>query len=365
MAKQTTAGFNVDVFGSEWDAVKGEETQYSKFGDLPGGIKNGIALLTECKIGQYEKGDNEGEYFFYAHASVVHPVKHAGIKIKGKLTKIGPEALCETKKQDGTVVTKKEHMSKFANELRKLGVKTENLTPQKVVPAMNALLKKEVYFRFDTRGWTPPNSDTERVFHEWNGRLEADEMEDLQKLLKEQESGVDEDTGEGPLSDVEIEELVEKAKENDGPAKKELERRAVAAGYSSDEVQDADDWDDVASMIDNPKKKDKKKPSKKKPAKKKEPEPEPEEEEEQDEEEQEDEDEGEEESEDEDTDEDDGAWNVGDTVKFKPPKRGGGYLKKPADCEVMEIDEEKETCTLKNLSTDKLYKGVELSRLEV
>ena len=63
---------------------KSDETKFAGGGaNLPAGIEMGIAQLVMCKIGQYEKGDNTGEYYFMAQGIVVSPKVHDGIPIEG------------------------------------------------------------------------------------------------------------------------------------------------------------------------------------------------------------------------------------------------------------------------------------------
>ena len=51
-------------------------------------------------------------------------------------------------------------------------------------------------------------------------------------------------------------------------------------------------------------------------------------------------------------------YEVEDIVDYKPPR-----AKKKVRCEILEVDEEEETCSLKNLDTGKTYKDVSWGRL--
>ena len=57
-------------------------------GELPGGIRQGVARLVQCKIVEIKKGDNVEKLMFYASGSVVAPREHNGIPIYGLFTSI-------------------------------------------------------------------------------------------------------------------------------------------------------------------------------------------------------------------------------------------------------------------------------------
>lgn len=77
-------------FEQAFQSAKGEVLEVRR--DLPGGIKNGIARLVDCKFDEHKDGANKGKVFFYAAASVLEPAffndGHRSFKIEGLRTSI-------------------------------------------------------------------------------------------------------------------------------------------------------------------------------------------------------------------------------------------------------------------------------------
>lgn len=71
---------------------------------------------------------------------------------------------------------------------------------------------------------------------------------------------------------------------------------------------------------------------------------------------------GEEESE-EDTEEDDGMPKKGNTCKYLPNQVKGKPTPKPVECEILEVDVAKKTCTLKDLTSGKKFGNVPFERM--
>lgn len=171
------------------EAHKDDETSYGNFGELPGGINNGIAQLVDCRFGVFDKGDFKGEYFFYAAGVVVQPVEVNGEKIVGRRTSL-MEAICDTPTRKRATIA--DHIDWVYNELRKLGVDTATLDPTELEATCGALVVAAPYFRFST--WKPPEQKTgpyagkeSRVLHNWLGTCDYS--------ADGEDNGVDDETG--------------------------------------------------------------------------------------------------------------------------------------------------------------------------
>lgn len=167
-------------------AVKDNETEFSKFGDLPAGIENGIAKLDSVKFDQFKNGDLKNEWYFMAQAVVVLPKEVNGIPVENLQTRIGPEPLCDTPSRSRK--TTQEHVDWIYNELRKLGVDTKDLELADLEATCEALSEAAPYIRFRT--WaSKPNKDypDPKTNHSWNGTVEYTPEED--------DGAVDDETG--------------------------------------------------------------------------------------------------------------------------------------------------------------------------
>lgn len=197
------------LLGKHLKAHNKDETNYGmEFIDLPAGITGGIAKLVDAKVGVYKTGDNEGEQFLYLGGVVVEPkvvtatekvfqdgkvvvLSVREVDIAGQRTsKMVP--LCETSKQDGTVVTQDENVSTALNELRKLGGEgcTENVnTDEQLLEFLEDLKGQGVYFKFSTSARDPSAAyPTQRVWENWLG------AKDLEDYEPEEDEDIDDDT---------------------------------------------------------------------------------------------------------------------------------------------------------------------------
>lgn len=177
MAAQVVQSLLMKKLGSEF--VKAHEefknVKPEPKGELPGGIKNGIARLVNCKIVEIAKGKtNEGQLMFYASGSVVLPLEHDGIPIKGLFTQIMEPIFATPTRTRKTVA---EHIKWVYSELASLGLSLGALKPDTIEQAMDALRKNPPYFRFRT--WTPPKATTGKyagketmTMHFWDGKVE-------------------------------------------------------------------------------------------------------------------------------------------------------------------------------------------------
>lgn len=361
-----------------FSSAKKKDVKLPSGGNVPGGIENGVAKLTSIDFAEFQKGDNKGKPYFMAQAVVVNPDGSNrpwivnGVKIDGLQTKFGPEALCDTPKAGGKRKTFEEHMDHVVNLFKMLAGKeaVESLENASELKELGeSLIEQGTYFSFRT--WQPPkrkkgepgfnpkydgpDSPPSRVIETWGAAIEdfhtdageGEEVEDEEEVDSEEETeSEDEDTeeeaGEEESEDEDGEEesdeesdeeteddgLDEVAEAADNPkvstaqkaARKDLTAKAVEAGYTKEEVAEADDWASVVEMIRNPKE----------------------------EEESEDEEASDEEGDDSEETEEEATPEVGNEYKYKP--KGA---KKAIDVEVTKINEAKGLAYVKDSATKK------------
>ena len=323
-------------FGSAIGAHKETEVVRPSGGELPSGINNGIAVLDSMYLKQYEKGDNEGEYFYYASGTVVKPKEFEGVPIEGLKTTVGPWALCdqpnarkeEHQTVDGRVAWVLNQMKLFDAEavsnLADDGSDLEDL--------MAELVEAAPTFRFQTWGGdeydevdrsTGKKTGKKRrsqVRSTWLGVVDFDveadddvqeeetedeEVEDEEEETEETEEETEEDMEE---EGDDIEALLASANDEDAEDCEEAGNRlielAIEAGATEKAAKAAETWEEVVAMIQG---------------------------------------EGEEEEEEEEV-----SFSKGDVVNYKPPK-----AKKPNTYECVTSNQSKRTCKLKNVSTGK------------
>lgn len=160
------------------EAHKNDETEYSKFGELPEGLEGAIARLVEAKFDVYKEGNNKGEPYFYAAGVVVTPDIHVDKngtihRIEGLRTAIGPIPLCDTKNSKGEVTTLDQHVARMYNELRKLGLPTATIAFDQLEPTVAKLKAIGPYFKFRTwKGKPTEQYPDPRVNHDWQGVIQ-------------------------------------------------------------------------------------------------------------------------------------------------------------------------------------------------
>jgi hypothetical protein len=313
---------------------KNDDTDYGAGSDLPAGIEGGIAQLVECKFDTYKKGENEGEYFFYAAGVVVSPSDVNGVRVAGLRTQI-MEPMCATPTRKRSTVD--EHVAWAMNELRKLGIDTKELDLDGMESAAEALKEAQPHFRFRTwkgeKQTSGPYANREpRVQHEWRGVTEY--------VPEEGDAGVVDDTPDEPAPSKgkpaagkgkpapkaatdgdDLDALAEAADGGDTEAQTRLTELAGEAGVSDDDRDSAADWAGVVALIQSA---------------------------------------GDGGGDDgKETAADDWQPAKGEVYGYKPPK-----AKKPVDVEIMAVDEKKQTVNAKNLDDGKtLYRGVAWSEL--
>lgn len=257
--------------------------------DLPPGIRNGVARLTDCYFGQVQPGkQNAGEYFFRAVGVVVEPksvvFNGQDIGVEGLQTSI-MEMVCDTKKQDGTVVSLNDHVKNVMNHLKLLGAGPEAFAGGDLEAVAAALKQAGPYFRFSTS----PRKDmkTGEVTGAWENWHGGQGLEDYQPPAERdvEDSSADRN-GYGPADDVpdaapavlahnaaaaatpqakaaptaepdtlssaadnNLDELAEAADGGDDDAQQRLGDLAAEEGVPEDQVTGAASWAAVAELI--------------------------------------------------------------------------------------------------------------------
>ncbi len=155
------------------------ETVLPGGGDLPPGV-NGIAQLVSCEIKLIKDGDNQGKPMFYAAGVVVEPetfydkTTRQEMKVGGLRTNIS-EMLFDTpdRKGENSAKTVGDHIGRMYNYLRLLGLDTSQLNPQNIEASMAALVESGVYYRFRTwQGKATDEYPDPRTNHTWGEAVE-------------------------------------------------------------------------------------------------------------------------------------------------------------------------------------------------
>lgn len=326
------------------NAHKSDETEFDTGGSLPAGIEGGVAQLVDCKFGEVAEGkENAGKPYFYAAGIVHEPKEHGGVPIEGRRTSI-TEPLYDTPTRSRKDVD--DHMDWILNELRKLGVDTEELNDLDELDATASALKDDgPYFRFRTwkgeKQTTGPYAGREpRTQEVWSGiiedyeppedddEVEEDDDEPEDDDTEDENEGEEDDTAEDSDDGEEGDDLEALGKEADDEDEDAQERLTELAEEAELDPGDFKTWAKLATAL----------------AKLSD-----------------DEDGDDDEGEDDDSegDDDEGEPEKGGVYKWKPPKK-----KKAIDVEVTAVQKKKQTVTVKDLATDKTFKGVDWEKLE-
>jgi hypothetical protein len=252
MSVKKTAGGIAAALGTKgqkaFEAHKGDDVTYGAGGDLPAGIEGGVAQLVECKFDVYAKGDNEGEYYFYAAGVVVSPEELGGVPIVGLRTSI-MEPMCDTPTRTRKDV--EAHLMWVLNELRKLGVDTAGMSYNDLDGIAEALKEEKPHFRFRTwkgsKQTTGPYKDVEpRTQHEWRGLVDGD----LPVASNDAAKDPVEETATEAVNGVEdLDVLAKAADDGDGDSQVRLTELAKEAGVEDDVVAEAENWAAVVAAI--------------------------------------------------------------------------------------------------------------------
>lgn len=319
-------------------------------GDLPSGLE-GIAELTDMYVGFYERGDHQGEPYFMAAGIVQEPESFNNVKVSGRRTQIGPEAICDTPERQGDKARKTEddHVDWILNQMKLFDEDAVHELPspctlEDLDTLARAIAEAGPYFSFRTWGGDEyKGRDGKmrkgRINHVWSGIVnyegngeateevveeeaaqeeveeetyEEETGEDAEETYEEEEGAEEEAAEEEPSEDEEpdIDALVEAADAEDGDAQNTLlDMAADASGMPRDKVEGLPTWQEVAELITGG---------------------------------------GEEEEEEE---EEEAGWTPteGDAVMYKPPK-----AKVPSEYTVFKVFPKNQTVKLRNEKTNRM-----------
>ncbi len=293
-------------------AHKADETDYGRI-EIPGGIRNGVAKLVDCKFDKYKTGVNEGEYYFLAAGVVVEPKQNEeGVPVVGLRTQI-MIPVCATTNRNGVTTDVDAHVASILNEMRKLGINTEEIGDEDLEEAAELLKEESPYFKFSTTQSKPTEEFPDpRVWENWHG------VKGLENYIPEDDEDVEDNTEDDEEEETEekTEEknLGELAEEGDKDAQIELEKLCDKAGV---DPEDFGTWVEVFEALEGSE---------------------------------------EEEEEEEETLQPD----KGEMYFYKPPKK-----RKSVEVEVTAVFKTKKTVNLKNAEDNKtVYKGVTWEKLK-
>lgn len=238
--------------------TKNNEVSYG-IQDLPPGIVNGTAKLTECKFDLYKTGDNTGQPYFLAMGVVVSPdsVKlkdGSTVPVRGLYTRL-MIGLVDGKDKDGKKVPVDGEggaMAKVVNEMKKLGADPSELSDVSELETLAAALKQAApTFRFSTSsGKVTPQYPNPRTWENWNGVTEFHQDEDAGAGVDDQtgEAGAEDAGDEGATDtadeateyrdDTDLTSLGDRAEAGDEDAQKELVAFGKKAGLTQKQIDD-------------------------------------------------------------------------------------------------------------------------------
>lgn len=278
MPPTTTPGGLMKKYGNKLATAvtqhANDETDFG-FQQLPPGIANGVAQLSECYFDVYKAGDNKGEYYFRAVGVVQSPetvfVNGSEMVVRNMTTSL-MIPVCDTKTQAGKVTTQEEHVADILNEMRKLGGDefTRGAKGTDLEALAATLAKAKPFFKFTTtvrKGMKKPDGTTgpDGVWENWYG------AKGLENWTAPEATGTQDETaaaGGGaqqppttavaaspePEGEVDLDALVASANDKKDPtnaaARKKLTDLAIAAGNDAATVEAAESWEAVKAMIE-------------------------------------------------------------------------------------------------------------------
>lgn len=342
MAKRAKSKLAGKISRSAFEKHKSDPTAYADM-RVPPGIEAGVAELIECTIKTYEDGKDKGKPYFLKGGVVRHPKEHDNLRVDG-IQFYKREPLYDTPDAQGENArkTEDEHVAYMLNDLRVLGLDTDELQLEDLEGAMEELKNSRVFFRF--RSWIgtksfrgrPPTPQVTWLAVEPNYQeddegevVEDEEEEEVEEETGDEEEEEDEEP-ENDEDDQNLDQLGAAAEEGDDDAQTKLFKLAEDSGADMDAVNETETWMEVVDLIKEA---------------------------------QEEGDEGEEdeESEEEESEEEEEEFvpEKGEYYKYKPPR-----ARKSSEHEVISVAVTKQTVSLKALETGKVYKGVSWDELE-
>lgn len=250
MQRSEIAGYLAKIKGQGTSAHKKHKGDMTTYGGglLPAGIDDGIAQLSNISFGQFKEGPNQGHVYFIARAVVLEPESVKSIAVRGLHTQIGPEALCDTPDASGKRKTFEDHYAWMLNELRKLGVDTNDLEFDDIESTVELLVEEKPYFRFRTwKGQATAQFPNPKVNHDWQGLIKdyipKDANDTLEQYVDAAESNISPET-------IDLDDLVSEI-EDDGnvDSQDKLMKIALSLGLTRKQIESAKSWTEVVTMI--------------------------------------------------------------------------------------------------------------------
>ena len=238
---------------------RGDETTIPDGGgDLPAGIEGGVAELVQVEIKTHEEGNNKGELFAFISGVVKEPIVHEGIKCKGRRTSLFIP-LYDTPNSPKKPLFE-DHYADLLNELRKMGVSTDEMEYEELEEIINDLAEEGIHFKFHTwQGKPTEQFPNPRVNHQFMGAIddyvddsdpddevvegEADVQDAEKQEPEEQEDESEAVEGE---EEVSLDDLGTAADSGDDEAIATLTKKASEAGLDPD---DYDEWSSLATAL--------------------------------------------------------------------------------------------------------------------
>ncbi len=243
---------------------------------VPAGIEGGIAQLKRIWLGEFKEGPNKGKLFFMAMGTIFEPVAHNGTPVRGLMTQIGPEALCNTPNTLSKRKTFEDHWAWMLNQIRILDPGAADVDFDNIELALEALQETQPFFRFRTAQMpatkTNPNP---KIWQQWNGVCEYTPGAEMNngamvdrsavvpdisngKEVSSEANGQETTEKEGEESQEQFSEfddlnsLAEAAdNEDDDRAVDKLTELALQAGVTKKQISTVKTWAEVVAMIES------------------------------------------------------------------------------------------------------------------
>lgn len=229
------------------EAHKGDETQLGAGSRLPSGIDGGVAQLVGAKLDTYKTGQLQGEIYFQLKAVAVAPdtftdprtkvtSKVAGLQLQPRMV-----PLCDTTRQDGTVVPFADHWGEMLNDLRKLGTDTTAMDHDNLEESLAALQEAGPFFTYSTSESpaNPPQYPNPRKWENWGMACEFQPGED---------SGVEDQTAAPPPAAAPPKAKAAPAKTQTAPATKAAPKTAAKTQAKPPEPPAENDHDQLREL---------------------------------------------------------------------------------------------------------------------
>lgn len=264
--------------------------------NLPAGINNGVAQLKTAEWGLVKDDkQNAGKPYVLLRGVAIIPVDHplgSGVPVKGlgvmltiPLYDTTPQKQPDNSMSKGrkTLLNEEGTLENWyaclLNEIRKFGIDTSRTEAKQIDGLLQYLQQQKPFYRFSTRGWTPPATPgqpkpTEMIFTQFDGVLK-DFKPPAPTGTKDQtgtpapsangaaetaapaaaeggQQGVVEETQteEPPFNEFEdLPSLAAAADADDSAAQNKLDALAVQAGLSEADIKGAKSWVQVVEMM--------------------------------------------------------------------------------------------------------------------